>query len=179
MSARMGTPGSGGLGGNAGAISYRDKTVKAHDKFWPVVDKVEPILTDLRSKLHELSQSHLTVMGPFMRMRHQRSFSNTDSYHMLRRMDVFRDEVVQTMALGRTDHGDTWEWKVSPETGERLPETGANISPLTDIALTIYQEQEAFLRVLQQSINNTPTLATCDDADDLEAKLAIHVPGGT
>ena len=55
------TPGSGGLGGSAGAMAYRDKTVKAHDKFWPEVDKIEPILTDLKSKLHELSQSHLTV----------------------------------------------------------------------------------------------------------------------
>ena len=75
-------------------------------------------------------------------MRHQRSFSNTDSYHMLRRMDVFREEVVELMGL----QGDTWEWKANPETGERLPDTGANISPLTGTALTIYQEHEAFLR---------------------------------
>jgi hypothetical protein len=47
------TPGSGVAGGSAGAISYRDKTVKAHDKFWPEVDKVEPILTSLESQLDE------------------------------------------------------------------------------------------------------------------------------
>ena len=58
------TPGSGGSGSGARAMTYRDKMVKAHDKFWPEVDKVEPILTDLESKLDELSQSHLTVMGP-------------------------------------------------------------------------------------------------------------------
>ena len=56
------TPGSGGPGGSAGVISYRDKTVKAHDRFWPEVDKVEPILADIKSKLHELSQSHLTLI---------------------------------------------------------------------------------------------------------------------
>ena len=55
------TPGSGGPGGSAGGMTYRDKTVKAHDKFWPEVDTVEPLLTDLKSKLHELSQSHLTM----------------------------------------------------------------------------------------------------------------------
>ena len=55
------TPGSGGPGGSAGAMAYRDKTVKAHDRFWPEVDKVEPILSDVKSKLHELSQSHLTM----------------------------------------------------------------------------------------------------------------------
>ena len=69
--------------------------VKAHDKFWPEVDKVEPILMDLESKLDELSQSHLTVMGPFMRMRHQRAFSDADSYHMFQRLDEFRDEAVE------------------------------------------------------------------------------------
>ena len=55
------TPGSGGSGSGARAMTYRDKMVKAHDKFWPEVDKVEPILTDLESKLDELSQSHLTL----------------------------------------------------------------------------------------------------------------------
>ena len=54
------TPGSGGSGSGARAITYRDKIVKAHDKFWPEVDKVEPILTDLESKLDGLSKSHLT-----------------------------------------------------------------------------------------------------------------------
>ena len=72
------TPGSGGSGSGARAMTYRDKTVKAHDKFWPEVDKVEPILTGLKSKLHELSQSHLTVMGAFMRMRQQRGFNDVD-----------------------------------------------------------------------------------------------------
>ena len=52
------TPGSGGTGSGARAMTYRDKMVKAHDKFWPEVDKVEPILTDL---WNELSESHLTV----------------------------------------------------------------------------------------------------------------------
>ena len=54
------TPGSGGSGSGARAMTYRDKTVKAHDEFWPEVDKVEPILTSLESQLDELSQSQLT-----------------------------------------------------------------------------------------------------------------------
>ena len=57
------TPGSGGSGSGARAMTYRDKTVKAHDKFWPEVDKVEPILTDLESNVDELSQSHLTLLA--------------------------------------------------------------------------------------------------------------------
>ena len=63
------TLGSSGSGSGARAMAYRDKMVKAHDKFWPEVDKVESILADLEGKWNELSQSHLTVMGLFMRMR--------------------------------------------------------------------------------------------------------------
>ena len=53
------TLGSNGSGSSAGAISYQDKTIKAHDRFWPEVNKVEPILADIKSKLHKLSQSQL------------------------------------------------------------------------------------------------------------------------
>ena len=55
------TPGSSVTGGSAGAISYRDKAVKAHGAFWPEVLKVEPILPGIKSKFHELPQSHLTM----------------------------------------------------------------------------------------------------------------------
>ena len=54
------TPGSSGSGGGARVPTYRDKMVKVHDKFWPEVDKVEPILGDLEAKWNEPSQSHLT-----------------------------------------------------------------------------------------------------------------------
>lgn len=59
------TLGSGGSGSGARAMTYRDQMVKAHDKFWPEVDKVEPVLTDLESKLDELSQISLNSYGSF------------------------------------------------------------------------------------------------------------------
>ena len=57
-----GGSGSGGSGSGARAMAYRDKIVKARGKFWREVGKVGhgPALTDLESKLDELSQSHLT-----------------------------------------------------------------------------------------------------------------------
>ena len=59
------TPGRSSSGSSARALTYQDKMVKAHDKFWPEVDKVEPILSALKNKWNELSQSHLTDAATF------------------------------------------------------------------------------------------------------------------
>ena len=90
---------------------------------------------------------------------------------MIRKMGEFHEEVVELDGL----QGDTWEWRTNPEIGERLPETGANICPVTGTALTIiYQEHEAFLRVRRVSMEGIPTLETCEDAADLARKLTAH-----
>ena len=85
--------------------------VKAHGKFWPEVGKAEPILADLEGKWNELSQSHLSVMGLFMRMRGSRDFSENDTNLMLGRMAEFRKDIVDLDPAG------TFEWRTKPATG--------------------------------------------------------------
>ena len=102
-------------------------------------------------------------------MRHQRNFSDADSFNMIRKMGEFREEVVDLE--GSLD--DTWQWIANPDLGEPLPETGA-ICPLTNTALTIYQAHDTFLRTRRASILETPVLADCADAADHASKLATH-----
>ena len=59
------TPGSSGAAGSARAPTYRDRTVKAHDKYWPEVDTIAPFLKELEDKWNALAQSHLTRRALF------------------------------------------------------------------------------------------------------------------
>ena len=133
--------------------------VKAYDKFWPEVDKVEPILADLEDKWNELSQSHLTVMGLFMRMRESRDFSEDATNLMLDRMAKFRKDI------GDLDPAGTFEWRTKPETG-----IGARILPITDVAHAVYEEHRDFFALRATSMEGIPTRETCTSDEDFNTK---------
>ena len=154
------TPGSSGSDSSARAPTCRDKMVMAHDKFWPEVDKVEPILMDLEDKWNELSQSHLTVMGLFMRMRESRDFSEDEANLMLDRMAEFRKDIVDLDPAG------TFEWRTNPETG-----TGARILPITDVAHAMHEEHRDFFALRATSMEGIPTCETCVSDLDFDTKL--------
>ena len=160
------TPGSSGSGSGARAPAYRDKMVKVHGRFWPEVNKVEPILSDLEDKWNELSQSHLTVMGLFMRMRESRHFSEEEANLMPDRMAEFRKDIVNLNAAGEYD------WRTPPERG-----TGAIILPITDVAHSMHELHRDFLRERSTSMQGIPTRETCVSDEDLETKLNVFWKG--
>ena len=138
------TPGSSGAAGSARALTYRDRAVKAHDRYWPEVDKIEPFLRELEDKWNELAQSHLTVMGHFLRTREERSFTEQDANLVLGRMGEIKQEVVDIDTDGAV------QWRTIPESG-----TGAIILPITEIAATMYNSHEEFLT--RRAASNPPT----------------------
>ena len=156
------TPGSSGSarGSGARALTYRDRMVKAHDKFWVEVDKAEPILKDLED---ELSQSHLTVMGHFLRMRESRDFSHEEAKLMIERMAEIRKDIVNIDAVGEY----RYQWRTLPETG-----TSAIILPITDVAHAMYEEHKDFFVQRATSLEGIPTLENCTaDTFELESQL--------
>ena len=130
--------------------TYRDKMVKAHDTSWPEAGKAEPILSDLEGKWNGLSQSPLTVMGLFLRMRGSRDFSEDDTNLMLDRIAEF------CKGDDDPDPAGTSEWRTQPGTG-----IGARILAITDIehAICMYDEHEAFFKLQAASMEGIYRLA--------------------
>ena len=97
-------PGNGGKPGNAAGLSYRERTLKTHERYIGrrSIRYIELPLKDLETKSEELVSSHLTVMamGHFLRHRKAQDFQEQDANLMLDRMKEFKKSIVTINSNG-------------------------------------------------------------------------------